>query len=194
MGQQRNDLDRRRMRPLPIGIALGVASIWLPREAIDPMARALTPAIALLATGIFPCMSLAVGAMKGENRAPRQVDELYEQLHTVMRVLVAAFALAVTAIVLIVAILGFLAVQMEEKAGNVAVHVTLSIVALVLALLFGRAIAIGKAFFAILEINRKGAKLVTRSKLQGQRDAALEALKQESFEPDLKAAKELERL
>jgi hypothetical protein len=172
------------MIPLLIGLILATASVWVPRDAVDPMARALIPAVALLATGIFPCMSLAVGSMKGEQRAPKQVDELYEQLHTVMRVLVASFALAALAIVSIVGLVGLVNVTSPSTIVLIGERILLGGICLILALLGGRVAAIGRAFFAILDINRKHALLIARAKTQSARDKAVDKWKLEKFAPD----------
>jgi hypothetical protein len=171
------------MKALLVGIALSVGSIWLPQQVIEPMARALIPATALLATAIFPCMSLAVSALKGDSRSPGQVDELYQQLHTVLKVLVATFTLAVLAVVLLVAMtaLTALTVKPHNHWIDLGITATLCVVSAVLSLLVGRAVAVGRAFFAILEINRRHALLVARAKVQGDREKALGVFRGQKF-------------
>lgn len=195
------------MKALIIGLALGIGSLWLPHSAVDPMARLVVPAIALLATSIFPCMSLAVGSLKAEQRAPLQVDELYTQLRTIMQVLVVTFALAVAAVACLVGLSGLVTANGPAAAmGGVAVpavapspvlefaiRALLVFICVVLTLLGGRVVAVGKAFFAILEINRKHALLVARSKVQSDRDKAIEGARRHNFAPDNKDPRVLER-
>lgn len=182
------------MIPLLAGLAVAIASIWLPRGAIDPMARALIPAVALLATGIFPCMSLAVGSMKGDHRAPKQVDELYEQLKIVMKVLVLSFGLAVLTIVLTVGLVGLVSEATPSYRHMLSERGLLGFVCVSLFVLAGRVIAIGKAFFAILDINRKHALLIARAKIQGTRDKISDSWQSERFAADTDAVGRLQRL
>ena len=195
------------MKALIFGLGLGVASTWLPHVAVEPMARLVVPAVALLATSIFPCMSLAVGSLKAEQRDPSQVDELYTQLKIIMKVLVATFALAVTAVVCIVGLSGLITIIAPVPGANgasalspavslaieLAIRTLLIVVCIVLALLGGRVLAVGKAFFAILDINRKHALLVARSRVQNSREKALEGARKENFAPDSKEPRALER-
>jgi hypothetical protein len=165
------------------GLLMAAGSYWIPFAAIEPMARILVPAIALLATGIFPCMTLAVGAMKGDHRSPAQVDELYEELRLVMKILVATFVLAAATVATIVALTGTIAAISVEW-GPWVQRGLMGLIALMLSLLAGRVIAIARAFFAILDINRKHALLVARAKVQSERDKALEGVRKHRFPAD----------
>jgi hypothetical protein len=190
-----------------IGMVFGVAAIWLPFEAVEPMARLVVPAIALLATSIFPCMSLAVGSLKAEQRAPVQVDELYTQLHTIMQVLAVTFALSVGTVICIIGLSSIVASNNMAalSAGGIGTGESAAVpiqycargllicIAILLAVLGGRVVAVGKAFFVILSINRKHALLVARSKVQGDRDKAMDAVRRHRFAPDYSAPRELER-
>lgn len=183
------------MTALFIGFIFAIASIWLPHSAVDPMARIVVPAIALLATSIFPCMSLAVGSLKAEQRAPLQVDELYDQLRTIMKVLVVTFALAATAVATIVGLSGLVASYPESLTKGlsaaalrdpieVSCRALLIVICFAIALLGGRIVAVGKAFFAILDINRKHALLVARSRVQGEREMAMDQGRKHMFVAD----------
>ncbi len=150
---------------------VAAAAYLIPVGAIEPLARVLVPGIALMATGIFPCMTLVVNAMKGEHRTPALVEDLHGNLRQLLKLLVAAFALALMAMILMAA-----AVALVQAPVPAAVpKVTLCLAALVIVLLVGRVEAIGRAFFALLEINRKHALLIARAKVRGERDAAIEA-------------------
>ncbi|NWK96532.1 hypothetical protein DM806_12845 [Sphingobium lactosutens] len=141
--------------------------------AVD-VGRLLVPAIALLATGIFPSMTLVVNAMKAEERTPNLIDQLYAQLHMILRVLVTTFALAAISI----AALATLSVGGGEE-GFVttspwwAQKAFLIFVCLLIALLIGRVMALGRVFFAILEVNRTQALIAARSKNKKSWDAAM---------------------
>ncbi|WP_422058634.1 hypothetical protein [Sphingomonas sp.] len=171
------------MKAAAVGLFFAIASIWFPLPAVEPAARIVVPAIALLATGIFPCMTLTIGAMKGDHRSPLQVDELYGQLKFVMKVLVATFALAAALAATMVAIIAIDAGAHPRWSG-VATRLLLALACIELALLGGRIHAVGRAFFAILDINRKHALLVARAKVQGERDKTMDALRKQRFAPD----------
>lgn len=166
------------MKTLLICIALAACAFFAPLKSFDPAARVLVPAIALMAAGIFPCMSLAVGAMKGEHRTPALVEELYERLKLLLKVLVASFGLAVMAIILLACTV-IVAANALPSGGSADIppqylgwiaRSTASLSVIAIGLLGGRVVAVGKAFFAILDINRKHALLIARAALRKERD------------------------
>lgn len=147
------------------------ATYWLPISAIEPLARVLVPGIALMATGVFPCMTLVVNAMKGEHRTPALVEDLYAKLRLLLKLLIVTFALAVTTMGLMAASVALL----QAPVLIIVPKIALCIAALTILLLIGRVVDIGRAFFALLDINRKHALLIARAKIRGERDSALDA-------------------
>lgn len=168
------------MKSLLVAALVAAIAIFSPVAAVDAAARILTLAIALMATGIFPCMTLTVNAMKGEERSPAMVKDLYAQLRTLLSVLVASFVLAVLAVLSLVFTTAVIAIDAgfwPIKAGAVFSGAAIG--------LFGsRVVAIGKAFFALLEINKKHSLLVSRKRVRHGRDDALRESRQERFVPD----------
>lgn len=161
------------MKTLLISLAAAVLGYFLPATTLEPIARVLVPAVALLATGIVPCMTLAVNAMKGEQRTPALVEDLHDKLAKLLRLLVASFALsvaAVTAIATTVALVNGPVLDFVPKIGA-------AVSASFLCMLGGRAIAVGRAFFALLEINRTHALLIARAKVRSERDNAISAMR-----------------
>lgn len=148
-----------------------VTAYWLPSGVIEPLARVLVPAIALMATGVFPCMTLVVNAMKGEHRTPALVEDLYTKLRQLLRLLVVTFALAVVTMGLMAAAVALLQVPVLLMVPKI----TICFAVCTMVLLLGRVVDIGRAFFALLDINRKHALLIARAKIRGERDAALDA-------------------
>ena len=147
------------------------AAYLIPTGAIEPLARVLVPGIALMATAIFPCMTLVVNAMKGEHRTPSLVEDLHAKLRMLLKLLVATFVLAVTAMILMAAAVALLYAPVLP----IVSKIVWCFAALVVVLLLGRVEAIGRAFFALLDINRKHALLIARAKIRGERDAAIDA-------------------
>ncbi|MBP6362942.1 MAG: hypothetical protein KA329_05400 [Novosphingobium sp.] len=188
------------MKIAVISAALAVGAYFIPVTLIDPVARAIVPAVALMATGIFPCMTLAIGAMKAEGRTPALIEELYQQLRGLMKVLVATFALAVAEVVALTLAIA-LASPGAPRGFEVTpgtVHVTpveaaVMIAGFVLGFLAGRIIALGRAFFAVLDINKKQSLLVARSKVRSERDTAVESSRLARFAADDSTAKPLRR-
>jgi hypothetical protein len=101
-----------------------------------------------------------------------------------MQVLVASFALAALAIALIVGLVGCVAQHHPTPWVLRGERVLLATICIVLAILAGRVLAIERAFFALLDVNRRHALLVARSKTQGSRDETLGRWKQDRFTPD----------
>lgn len=143
-------------------LATALAAL-MPMAAIEDVARLLVPAVALMATSIFPCMTLVVGAMKGEQRTPALIDDLYGKLRLLMKILVAAFAVAIVAIFLIV-VAAIAAEAGTAFRGFELAHIAAGLAGTTLAIFVGRIIAIGKMFFEVLDINRKHALLIARAK------------------------------
>jgi len=152
----------------------------LPTSAIDAAARTLTLAIALMAAGVFPCMTLAVNAMKGEEKSPAMVQDLYEQLRKLLKVLVAAFVLAVLAVLSLV----FIAAAIATDVGHWPVKGAAVLAGFTLGLFMARVLGIGKAFFVLLEINKKHALLVARKQIRVSRESVLQASRREELPKD----------
>lgn len=162
-----------------ISLPIAAAAFLIPPGAVEPLARVVVPAIALMAAGVFPCMTLVVNAMKGEHRTPALIEDLYGNLRRLLRLLVATFALAVLAMVLLAAAVVLLHPPVLPRIPELPIvpKLTVCAAAFVIGLLIGRVEAIGRAFFALLDINRKHALLIARAKVRGERDEAIEASK-----------------
>lgn len=144
-------------------IALAVIMFFLPVEAIQPIARPLVPGIALLATGIFPSMTLTVGAMLTTRQNPQLIQKRYNELKEVLRILAASFALAVVCIILLSAAVAVNNVpNLKPIVAAYAPHIIMCSFGFVVALLIGRGIAIVKIYFHILDLNKKQALLNAR--------------------------------
>jgi hypothetical protein len=150
---------------------MAIAAYLAPPEVIEPAARVLVPGVALMATGVFPCMTLAVNAMKGEHRTPALVEDLYLKLRQLLKLLAATFILAIAAMALMAAGVGLLKAPVLTFVPKMA----FGLAAAVIVLLVGRLEAIGRAFFVLLDINRKHALLIARAKIRGERDSAIDA-------------------
>ncbi|WP_125953918.1 hypothetical protein [Novosphingobium sp. MD-1] len=179
------------MKTAIISSVLAVGTCFVPTTMIDPMARAMVPAIALMATGIFPCMTLTIGAMKAEGRTPALIEELYLQLRGLLKVLVVTFALAVAEIITLTASVALASpgaprgIEVEPGTFYVTpVQAAAMIAAFILGILSGRIIVLGRAFFEVLEINKKQSLLVARAKVRTERDAAIENSRRARFSPD----------
>lgn len=187
------------MKTLAVGLLLAIAAYFAPLKAIEPVARVLVPAVALMATGIFPCMSLAVGAMKGEHRTPALVEQLHGRLHLVLKLLVVTFSCAVIAIGALAITVALAAVaqpvgsELPDQSLVISAHAVSAISMLVLALLAGRVVDLGRAFFAILEINRKHALLIARAKVSSEEATANERARASRFVGDDMTVRKLER-
>jgi hypothetical protein len=186
------------MKSLLISLILAIAIYFAPIALAEPAARALVPAIALMATGIFPCMSLVVGAMKGEQRTPALVEQLYRNLEILLKLLVTAFALSVGAVLLLaitVSLAADAAAQLPSRPifQSWVAHAIAASAIMVLTILGGRVFQVGRAFFTVLEINRKHALLVSRAKVRGERDLALESSRDEKFPEDDQSPRQLIR-
>jgi hypothetical protein len=174
-----------------VSTVLAAGTYFVPTALIDPVARAIVPAIALMATGIFPCMTLAIGAMKAEGRTPALIEELYLQLRGLLKVLVVTFALAVSEIVALTVSVA-LASPGAPRGFQVApdtFHITPTqtaamVAAFILGLLGGRIIVLGRAFFDVLDINKKQSLLVARTKVRTERDTAIESSRRARFASD----------
>lgn len=162
------------MKTIVFSILAAFAAWFLPVAAVDPVARLLAVAIALMASGIFPCMTLTVGAMKGERRTPASVNDLYAKLELLMKLLVVAFALAVLSLLCLVVSISLVTV----KADHVTVSGAVALSAAALTMLGGRVADIGRAFFALLEINRRHALLIARAGVRSERDDVISELGQ----------------
>lgn len=178
------------MKTILAALVLGALAFLAPIAAVDAASRTIVLGIALMAAGIFPCMTLTVNAMKGEERSPAMVEALYDQLSKLLKVLVAGFILAVISVIALAGTSAAVAANVDEPIARAAAVGA----GLVLGLFVSRVAAIGRAFFALLEINRKHSLLVARKRVRGQRDSALESLKTESFPTDDPTPREFERL
>lgn len=168
------------MKTVILAIFLAISAGLLPVAAIDAAARTLVLAVALMAAGIFPCMTLTVNAMKGEERSPAMVDQLYDQLKKVLKILVVAFVLAVCTVLLMAAT----AAVIGSGALDLAVRILAGVTGLSLGLFMSRVVAIGRTFFALLDINRKQALLISRKRVRSQRDDAIDGSRNEAFLSD----------
>lgn len=168
------------MKTAATALALAILAGLLPIEAIDASARTLVLAVALMAAGIFPCMTLTVNAMKGEERSPAMVTELYDQLKKVLKILVVAFALAVSTVLL----MAITAACISSKVPDVAIRGIAATTGLSLGLFMSRVVAIGRTFFALLDINRTQALLISRKRVRSQRADSLEESRKETLVQD----------
>jgi len=159
------------MKIVAISALFAAAAYLLPTTVVDPLVRVLGIAIALMATGIFPCMTLVVNAMKGEQRTPAMVDKLYDGLRNILRILVVAFSLAVASILSLAATAALVA----AKVPHLYVHIALASTAVAITFFAGRVIALGRSFFVVLDINRTQALLVARAKTRNEREEVIEA-------------------
>lgn len=178
------------MKTIVSALLLGVAAWWLPAGAVEATARTLVLAVALMAAGVFPCMTLVVNSMKGEQRTPALIEELFGQLHRLLKVLVAAFAVAVVSVLALSATSALAA----SGADDFLVRSSAAICGFLLGMLAGRAITIGKAFFAVLEINRKQALLIARKDIRIQRDNAIAEGRREQFKQDDPRPRQLKKV
>jgi len=168
------------MKTIIVALALGTIAWFLPEVALEAVARTLVLAVALMAAGIFPCMTLTVNAMRGEERSPTMVVELYDQLKTLLKVLVVAFILAVASVFL----LATTAAMISAEAGAGPIQAAAVCTGVALGLFMSRVVAIGKSFFALLDINRTQALLISRKKVRSKREEAIEYGRQEAFISD----------
>ena len=187
------------MKIVAFSLTLAVGASFLPTSLVDPVARAMVPAIALMATGIFPCMTLAIGAMKAEGRTPALIEDLYGQLRGLLQVLVVTFALAVSEIIALTASIalsnptawqGF--THYPGTFHLTPAQVAVMVSAAILGILGGRVVALGRAFFAVLDINKKQALLVARAKVRTERDASLDLTRRARFPADDPAPRRLQ--
>jgi mannitol-specific phosphotransferase system IIBC component len=163
-----------------IATILSAAIAWfIPHTAIDEIARLLVPAVALMATSIFPCMTLVVGSLKGEQRSTAVIDQLHGRLRAAMEVLVTAFAVAVVAMLLTIIASTLSAVDIILYRVSLTSAVT-ALAGACFAILVGRVIAVGKIFFEVLDINRKHALLIARAKSGETQIKALSQIKMPS--------------
>lgn len=167
-----------------------VAAYFIPRDSIEPLARIAVPSIALMSTSIFPCMTLVVNAMKGEQRTPALVEDLYAKLRLVLKLLVVTFALAAAAMISLAAAV----VLLDAPVLPWVPKIPLSVGAAIIILFMGRIEAIGRAFFALLDINRKHALLIARGKVRTDRDAKVDAIKAGAFPADDLTPRKLQRV
>lgn len=187
------------MKIIIISLLLACAAFFAPLKGVDAAARVLVPAVALMATGIFPCMSLAVGAMKGEHRTPALVDQLYTRLRKVLMLLVVTFTCAVAAVASLALTSALVAIaadgnpHVDVAALTLAAHASAGAAALILALLGGRVVDLGRAFFAILDINRRHALLIARAKVSVEEEKAVREYKAAPFKPDSTNIRVMER-
>jgi|GEM_PF-4238576 len=139
-----------------------IVAVYIPFAAVEPLARVLVPGIALMGAGIFPSMSLVVGAMKGDERTPKIVKELHEKLKNILKVLVAAFVLILVSILLLLASVGL---EYTKNVPHVDLirRIVICLAAVSVALLADRVSAVVRTFFAVLELNKKQALLVARA-------------------------------
>lgn len=178
------------MKTVAIALALAIFAGFLPVAAIDAAARTLVLAIALMAAGIFPCMTLTVNAMKGEERSPAMVTELYDQLRKVLKILVVAFALAVCTVLLMAVTVACI----SSEVANEAIRALAAVTGLALGLFMSRVVAIGKTFFALLDINRTQALLISRKRVRSQRGDAIDESRKEAFVGDDPTARKLRKV
>ncbi len=178
------------MKTIVLAIVLGLAGWSLPIAAVEATARTLVLAVALMAAGVFPCMTLVVNAMKGEQRTPILIEELYGQLRTLLKILVTAFAIAVACVLT----LATTAALSAANADDLPIRIGAVAGGALLGLLASRAAAIGRAFFAILDINRKQALIIARKDVRTQREAVIADGRREQFKSDDPTPRKLERV
>jgi len=152
------------MKLLIFCLLAAAGGYFLPFQAVDAASKVLAPAIALMATGIFPSMTLVVGSMKAEERTPQLIEELHANLKRLLSSLVAAFVLAVASLTLIVSTGAAIATKEPMYVQPWAIRTLVVLCAITITLLAGRAVAVARTFFAILEVNRKQALLTARAK------------------------------
>lgn len=153
-----------------------ISATFLPFEAIEPLALILVPGIALLATGIFPCMTLIVGSMKPDGRSPKRISELYENFQEILRLLVIAFICAAGSIFMIMASVAMDYTQILHDTFWRRVTLAAAIIAVVA--LGAHISSVIRVFFAILALNNKQSLLVARENnrkffVQARKDARL---------------------
>lgn len=178
------------MKTAAIAFALAILAGLLPVAAVDAAARTLVLAVALMAAGIFPCMTLTVNAMKGEERSPAMVTELYDQLKKVLKILVVAFALAVSTVLLMAVTVACISSEVASE----AVRALAAMTGLALGFFMSRVVAIGRTFFALLDINRTQALLISRKRVRSQRSDAIDESRKESFVQDDPTPRKLRKL
>ena len=83
----------------------------LPIDSIAPISRLLVPSVAIMAAGIFPSMTLVVGAMRGVSQSYKSVRETHSLLTNMLKVLRAAFVLS---LLLIFALVALVALEVTE--------------------------------------------------------------------------------
>ncbi|MCY4053002.1 MAG: hypothetical protein OXE98_03880 [Hyphomicrobiales bacterium] len=145
-----------------IGIALA-ATAFMPLRAIEPCARVLVLGISLMAAGLFPAMTVLVGSMEEKGRAPGIVENLYEQFHEIIKILIFAFVLAGLSLVFI---LITIALSHSDGAPHNPIfrQVTMCI-AISLSILFAdRSFWALRTFLHVLEIKKKQALLYSQMK------------------------------
>lgn len=177
------------MKTLAISLLLAAAAAIIPPSIIGDAARMLVLATSLMATGVFPCMTLVVNAMKGEHRTPALVESLYDKLRQLLKLLITAFCLAISVVVLLVTTVTLQAADAIEPVLRGAAAAS----AFAIAIFSGRVVAIGRAFFALLDINRKHALLIARGAVRRDRDAALDLMRASRFSPDDQNPKRLQK-
>lgn len=165
-----------------IALLAGLVGLALPIEAIDTIARLALPVIALTSTSIFPCMTLAVGAMKGDHREPEQVDELHRKLRSLMQMLSMAFTTAVLAMAFLVATAAAHSSFEIAKWMPAVFHLMWLLAVFSLALLLMRARSIVRMFGEILDLSRTQAMLMARAKLKVEQQDARTRVKFEKQE------------
>ena len=168
------------MKAIISACVIALVAVVLPVAAIGAVSRTLVLAVALMAAGVFPCMTVAVNAMKGEGRSPAMVQDLYDELAVLLKVLVVAFVLAILSVLALVAT----SAAIEMQAGVWIVKAIAAAAGASLGLFMGRVVAIGHAFFKLLEINKKQALLIVRGRLRKEHEGAIEASRKETFEKD----------
>jgi hypothetical protein len=129
------------------------------------------------------------------------VIQLYEKLRKLMRLLVAVFAVAVCSIAALAISISLGAqvnTALPDKPASVAVtvsaHATFALAMFLIAMLVGRVVDLGRAFFAILEINKTHALLIARARAESERVSAIRSARSARFPEDDLRAKPLERV
>lgn len=164
------------MKQIAATLLSAILASLIPHAALDEIARLLVPAVALMATSIFPCMTLVVGTLKGEQRSTAIVDQLHGKLHAAMEILVATFAVSVVAMLL--TILASTIGTPDPVVRQISLTSTVAALAgASFAILVGRVIAVGRIFFEILGINRTHALMIARAKSGETQIKALNQMK-----------------
>lgn len=144
------------MRLLYIVPTAVVIMFLLPVDSIPPVSRVLAPAIALMAAGIFPSMSLVITTMANLSGSQKIIYELHETLKDTLRALRFAFTVSVATILGVAALVALDAAD-SFPYQNFTLRAVIFMVALGIMLLGERFFAGLNIFFALLNLARSKA-------------------------------------